>query len=76
MKERLLYYYVTEISSHDPEHLFDTADEALDAAKAEWETAGEEYDEDLTWIKTIRYRGKKCGCQTKGFKESTHTTVR
>ena len=76
MKERLLYYYVTEISNTEPEMLFDSPGEALEAAKQEWADAGEEYDEDLTWIKTIRYRGKKCGCQTKGIKESTHTTVR
>jgi hypothetical protein len=52
-----LYYFRTELSGTEIENVYLTEDAALEAAKQEWETAGEEYDEDLTWINTVKLIG-------------------
>ena len=52
-----LYYFRTELSGAEIENVYLTEEAALEAAKHEWETAGEEYDEDLTWINTVKLIG-------------------
>jgi len=49
-----LYYYRTELSGTEIENVYTTEEAALEAAKQEWEAAGVEYDEDLTWINTVK----------------------
>jgi hypothetical protein len=52
-----LYYYKTELSGTEIEEVFTSEEAALEAAKKEWEAAGEEYDEDLTWITPVELVG-------------------
>jgi len=49
-----LYYYKTEFSGTEIENVYTTEEAALEAAKKEWEAAGEEFDEDLTWITPVK----------------------
>jgi hypothetical protein len=48
-----LFYYKTELSGTEIENVYLSEEAALEAAKKEWEAAGEEYDEDLTWITPV-----------------------
>lgn len=52
-----LYYYRTELSGTEIENVYLIEDAALEAAKQEWEAAGEEYDENLTWINNVNLVG-------------------
>lgn len=48
------WYYKTEWSNSDePHRLFTTKEIALKYAIKEWESVGEEYDEDLTWFTKV-----------------------
>jgi hypothetical protein len=53
----ILYYFRTELSGAEIENVYLSEEAALEAAKKEWEAAGEEYDEDLTWINNVNLIG-------------------
>lgn len=60
MVTKTLWFYITEYSDQYPTEVFDSKEVAEEAARDFWDKNAErDYDEDLVWFHTIKYKSKE-----------------